>query len=33
MQGNATLPYNGTIKRLTYWPQRLPNSTLQAITQ
>jgi hypothetical protein len=24
---------NGTIKRLTYWPQRLPNSTLQAITQ
>jgi hypothetical protein len=23
----------GTIKRLTYWPQRLPNSTLQAITQ
>jgi hypothetical protein len=23
---------NGTIKRLTYWPQRLPNSTLQAIT-
>jgi len=24
---------NGTIKRLTYWPQRLPNSTLQAVTQ
>jgi hypothetical protein len=24
---------NGTIRRLTYWPQRLPNSTLQAITQ
>ena len=24
---------NGTIKRLTYWPQRLPNSALQAITQ
>jgi hypothetical protein len=23
----------GTIRRLTYWPQRLPNSTLQAITQ
>ena len=23
----------GTIKRLTYWPQRLPNSTLQSITQ
>jgi hypothetical protein len=33
MQGNATLHYNGTIRRLTYWPQRLPNSTLQAITQ
>jgi hypothetical protein len=25
--------FNGTIRRLTYWPQRLPNSTLQAITQ
>jgi hypothetical protein len=25
--------YNGTIRRLTYWPQRLPNSTLQAVTQ
>jgi hypothetical protein len=24
---------NGTIKRLTYWPQRLSNSTLQTITQ
>jgi hypothetical protein len=24
--------YNGTIRRLTYWPQRLPNSTLQSIT-
>jgi hypothetical protein len=23
---------NGTIKRLTYWPVRLPNTTLQAIT-
>jgi hypothetical protein len=33
MQGNATLHYNGTIKRLTFFPQRLPNSTLQAITQ
>jgi hypothetical protein len=33
MQGNATLHYNGTIRRLTYWPQRLANSTLQAITQ
>jgi hypothetical protein len=26
-------PLSGTIRRLTYWPQRLPNSTLQAITQ
>ena len=24
---------NGHIRRLTYWPQRLPNSTLQTITQ
>jgi hypothetical protein len=24
---------NGTIRRLTYWPQRLPDSTLQAVTQ
>jgi hypothetical protein len=24
---------NGTIRRLTYWPARLPNSTLQAVTQ
>jgi hypothetical protein len=24
---------NGTIKRLTYWPARLPDSTLQTITQ
>jgi hypothetical protein len=24
---------NGTIRRLTYWPQRLPNSTLQTLTQ
>jgi len=24
--------YNGTIKRLTFWPQRLPNATLQNIT-
>ena len=30
----AFLPQlNGTIRRLTYWPQRLPNSTLQTITQ
>jgi len=25
--------YNGTIRRLTYWPQRLSNSTLQTLTQ
>jgi hypothetical protein len=25
--------FNGTIKRLTYWPTRLSNTTLQAITQ
>ena len=25
--------FNGTIKRLTYWPVRLANTTLQAITQ
>ena len=24
---------NGTLRRLTYWPQRLPNETLQTITQ
>ena len=30
---NGYSALNGTIKRLTYWPQRLPNSTLQAITQ
>ena len=24
---------NGTIRRFTFWPQRLPNSTLQSITQ
>jgi hypothetical protein len=24
---------NGTIRRLTYWPTRLPNSTLQVVTQ
>ena len=27
------LQHNGTIRRLTYWPQRLPNETLQAVTQ
>ena len=25
--------FNGTIRRLAYWPQRLPNSTLQEITR
>jgi len=29
----STNNFFGTIKRLTYWPQRLSNSTLQAITQ
>jgi len=29
----GSLPNNGTIKRLTYWPVRLANPTLQAITQ
>jgi hypothetical protein len=28
----ATNNFFGTIRRLTYWPQRLPNSTLQSIT-
>ena len=31
--GAATAFFNGTIRRLTYWPQRLDNATLQAITQ
>jgi len=26
-------PMTGTIKRLTYWPQRLPNNTLQEVTR
>jgi hypothetical protein len=30
--GNGSF-LNGTIKRLTYWPQRLSNSTLQEITR
>ena len=30
---NGLSVLNGTIKRLTYWPQRLSDSTLQAITQ
>jgi hypothetical protein len=29
---NGSLPLYGTIKRLTYYPVRLPNATLQAIT-
>jgi hypothetical protein len=29
----GTSPLNGTIKRLTYWPQRLSNASLQQITQ
>ncbi len=32
MQSNATLQFNGHIRRLTYWPQALPGQ-LQAITQ
>jgi hypothetical protein len=31
--GAAPPQLNGTIRRLTYWPQRLANSTLQGITQ
>jgi hypothetical protein len=30
---SASEQLNGRISRLTYWPQRLPNSTLQSITQ
>ena len=29
----GSIQLNGTIKRLAYWPQRLPNSTLQQLTQ
>ena len=29
----GSTPLNGTIKRLVYWGQRLPNNVLQAITQ
>jgi len=29
----GTAHLNGAIRRLTYWPTRLPNSTLQAVTQ
>jgi hypothetical protein len=33
--GNAQAIANAgsTIRRLTYWPTRLPDSTLQAVTQ
>jgi hypothetical protein len=31
--GASPYQVNGTIKRLCFWPTRLPNSTLQAITQ
>ena len=31
--GVASTVFNGTIKRLTYWPVRLGNNVLQAITQ
>jgi hypothetical protein len=30
---NGTSHHNGHIRRLTYWPTRLSNSTLQAVTQ
>jgi len=30
---DSTFPLNGTIRRLVYFPQRLPNNTLQAISQ
>ena len=29
----GTLGFSGTIGRLTFWPQRFPNSTLQTLTQ
>ena len=32
-RANAAFPGNFLIRRLTYWPQRLADSTLQAITQ
>ena len=32
-RGNGAFVHNGTIKRLTFWPTRLANSTLQSITQ
>ena len=33
MQSNGLLQYNGTIRRLTYFPQRISNENLQRITQ
>ena len=32
VRGDGGIPLNGTIKRLTYWPTRLANTTLQQIT-
>ena len=29
---SGSVPLYGTIRRLTYWPRRLPNAMLQAIT-
>jgi len=29
----SSVPLNGHLRRLTYWPARLPNETLQTITQ
>ena len=31
--GGDSMYLNGTLKRLSFWPQRLPNETLQTITQ
>jgi hypothetical protein len=33
VSGGTLLPTNGHLRRLTYWPTRLPNETLQTITQ
>jgi hypothetical protein len=33
LRGDGATSINGTIRRLTYWPQRLSNSTLQTLTQ
>jgi hypothetical protein len=33
MRGQSGLHYNGTISRLTYFPKRLPNAQLQALTR